>query len=434
MVRGSWKTVLRQVDRLYTEGTSAGWGDGQLLSRFVAAREESNLAFEAIVQRHGPMVLAVCRRILSDHHDAEDAFQATFLVLARRAGSIAPHFSGSLGPWLHQVACRTAQKARVARRRRDVRERRAASRSETTIEAEAPTSLDHDEYRVLHEEVARLPEKYRAAIVLCYFEGLTHGQAAAALRWPVGTVRGYLARARDLLRTRLIRRSRARPGDHRFGFGPVLGGDPGTLARRRDASRHRRARSRLICGRAERRDRPESCTRSSPTDAARLDPSGAGSQRCWSGRVQDERTTRPGRSSEAGAVSGRTRPGETGSPRALDLFGDPLPYGAIARLGTNRFNHAYNVGPVAFTPDGNTIISYGGDGLARVWDVATGRLLRSIGGEETHGTRLFALSPDGKQMSSPSGQPMGIIACGTSRPGVNCDVSLFRSRRRTSPS
>ena len=87
-----------------------------------------------------------------------------------------------------------------------MRERRAASRSETTIEAEAPTSLDHDEYRVLHEEVARLPENYRAAIVLCYFEGLTHGQAAAALRWPVGTVRGYLARARDLLRTRLIRR------------------------------------------------------------------------------------------------------------------------------------------------------------------------------------------------------------------------------------
>jgi len=206
MVRGAWKTVIRDVDRLYAEGTSAGWSDDQLLSRFLTAREESNTAFEAIVRRHGPMVFEVCRRLLGNPDDAQDAFQATFLVLARRAGSIAPHPSGSLGPWLHQVACRTARKARVARRRREARERRAAGRTGTITQIEAPAFLDHDEYRILHEEVARLPEKYRAAVVLCYFEGLTHDQAAASLRWPVGTVRGYLARARDLLRTRLVRR------------------------------------------------------------------------------------------------------------------------------------------------------------------------------------------------------------------------------------
>ncbi len=158
MVRGLWKTVIRDVDHLYTEGTVAGWSDDQLLSRFITARDESNLAFETIVRRHGPMVLEVCRRLLGNHDDAQDAFQATFLVLARRAGSIAPHPSGSLGPWLHQVACRTAHKARVARRRRQARERRAADRAATIGQVEHPTSFDHDEYRVLHEEVARLPE------------------------------------------------------------------------------------------------------------------------------------------------------------------------------------------------------------------------------------------------------------------------------------
>ncbi len=90
MVRGLWKTVIRDVDHLYTEGTVAGWSDDQLLSRFITARDESNLAFETIVRRHGPMVLEVCRRLLGNHDDAQDAFQATFMVLARRAGAIAP--------------------------------------------------------------------------------------------------------------------------------------------------------------------------------------------------------------------------------------------------------------------------------------------------------------------------------------------------------
>ena len=207
MVRGTWTTVLRDIDRLYVEGTSAGSSDEQLLSRFTAMRERSELAFESIVRRHGPMVLEVCRRILGgDHHAAEDAFQATFLVLARRAGSITVRPSGSLGPWLHEVACRTAWKARVACSRREAREQYAARKSEAVVFTIDQDRVDDDMYRVLHEEVSRLPPKYRAPIVLCYFEGRTHDQAAASLGWPVGTVRGYLSRARDLLRIRLIRR------------------------------------------------------------------------------------------------------------------------------------------------------------------------------------------------------------------------------------
>src|SRR5262245_17076700 len=129
----SWNTVLRQVDRLFVEGTSTGWGDDQLLTRFVAARDESNLAFETIVRRHGPMVLEVCRRVLSDHHAAEDAFQATFLVLARRAGSIALRSRGSLAPWLHQVAHRTAKKSLVAVLRRKARESRVAKHEHDVV-------------------------------------------------------------------------------------------------------------------------------------------------------------------------------------------------------------------------------------------------------------------------------------------------------------
>ncbi len=127
MVRGVGEAVIRDVNRLFAEGTAAGASDEQLLSRYIAARDRSSLAFEAIVRRHGPMVLETCRRLLDgDHHAAEDAFQATFLVLARRADSIVTHASGSLGPWLHEVACRTARKARIERFRHEKRDLRAA--------------------------------------------------------------------------------------------------------------------------------------------------------------------------------------------------------------------------------------------------------------------------------------------------------------------
>ena len=126
MAQVTWKKVARQFDRLYEEGSATGCSDDQLLSRFTAAREESELAFEAIVRWHGPMVLEVCRCVLGDRHAAEDAMQSTFLVLARRAGSIAVRSGGSLGPWLYGVAYRTAREARRSAMRRRARERRAA--------------------------------------------------------------------------------------------------------------------------------------------------------------------------------------------------------------------------------------------------------------------------------------------------------------------
>jgi HlyD family secretion protein len=199
-VRGS---TLRQIHALYTVGTLAGLGDGPLLEQFATLRgEAAELAFAAIVARHGPMVWRICRRVLRDEHDAQDAFQATWLVLARKAGSIRDR--GSVGNWLFGVASRVSLDARAASLRRRLHERRyAASQADLAL---AEDRDGHDLGAVLHEELRRLPERYRTAIVLCYLEGLSHEEAALRLGRPVGTVRSRLARGRERLRARLAGR------------------------------------------------------------------------------------------------------------------------------------------------------------------------------------------------------------------------------------
>jgi RNA polymerase sigma factor (sigma-70 family) len=178
--------------------------DGQLIERFLTRGDQA--AFESLVARHGPMVLGVCRQVLGDLHDAEDAFQATFLVLARSAGQIVKR--EVLGSWLYGVAYRIAVRARVDAAGRHARERPIAE----VVAVGADDDRDRRELQaVLHEEVNRLPEKYRSPIVLCYLEGQTHEEAAEALCWPVGTVKGRLARARALLQTRLGHRGLAVP-------------------------------------------------------------------------------------------------------------------------------------------------------------------------------------------------------------------------------
>ena len=202
MSDGRNSTVVRHFGRIFGPGTATGLSDGQLLDRFASGRDEA--AFEALLIRHGPMVLGTCRALLPDPNDADDAFQATFLVLARRAGAV--HVRGSLGPWLHGVSHRVARRGRADRARRNSR---LGDADLASLPGPPPDSDLADLRRALHEEVGRLPEKYRAPIVLCYLEGLTHDEAAASLRWPVGTVRGRLSRARDLLRPRLLRRGLA---------------------------------------------------------------------------------------------------------------------------------------------------------------------------------------------------------------------------------
>jgi RNA polymerase sigma factor (sigma-70 family) len=199
------KAAIRDLQALFGVGALGTLADGPLLDRFVERREEA--VFEAIIQRHGAMVWGVCRRVLRDHHDAEDAFQATFLVLARRAVSVMPR--DRLGDWLYGVAYRTAMKAKAMRAKR--------RRRETTV-PDVPESagMAHDRRDDLTEwldrDLSHLPEKYRIPIVLCDLEERTHQEAADQLGWPVGTLSGRLSRARAMLAKRLRRRGLAFSG------------------------------------------------------------------------------------------------------------------------------------------------------------------------------------------------------------------------------
>jgi RNA polymerase sigma factor (sigma-70 family) len=195
--------VVQHLRRAGLLRDAAQWTDGRLLESFVSRRDEA--ALEALVRRHGPMVWGVCRRVLGDHHDAEDAFQATFLVLVRRAASIRTN----CGSWLYGVAHRTALKARATRAKRRARERSA-------IEMPEPAVTEQDRWcdlqALLDQELSRLPEKYRTVIVLCDLEGKTGREAVRQLGCPEGTVASRLARGRRMLAKRLARRGLAVSG------------------------------------------------------------------------------------------------------------------------------------------------------------------------------------------------------------------------------
>jgi RNA polymerase sigma factor (sigma-70 family) len=191
--------VLRWLRGLAAPQEAGALTDAGLLERFAARREEA--AFAELVRRHGPLVLGVCRRLLRHDADAEDAFQATFLVLARRAGSITR--PGSLASFLYGVAQRVARKARTAAARRQAREE--PLHDQPAIK-ETPAWERHELQVVLDEEVGRLPERYRVPFVLCHLQGQTNEEAARQLGRPLGTVLAQLSRARARLRTRLARR------------------------------------------------------------------------------------------------------------------------------------------------------------------------------------------------------------------------------------
>ncbi|QJW97167.1 RNA polymerase sigma factor [Frigoriglobus tundricola] len=179
---------------------SAPASDALLLRAFITAQTED--AFAELVRRHGPMVLAVCRRVLSDDHDAEDAFQAAFLVLARKAGTLQGE---NVAGWLYGVAVRTARGVRVMRDRRRKHERASRGRQST----EPAMTADFDTARIIDEELAKLPEHLRDAVVLCELRGLPRQRAAAELGVPEGTLSSRLAAAKRKLAARLAARGLA---------------------------------------------------------------------------------------------------------------------------------------------------------------------------------------------------------------------------------
>ena len=207
MIRGASAAAVRQAQALFSVGSATGLSDDELIGRFLVHRDEAaEAAFAAIVARHGPMVRGVCGRSLADPRDVDDAFQATFLVLARRAGSI--RGGQSLGRWLFGVTRKVAARARMRAdrfRSEDIRGHEPPAPPDQTVE-------NRDLRRVIDEELARLPSTSREAVVLCHLEGLTHEEAASRLGWPVGTVRSRLARARKRSVPKVLRVGEPAPG------------------------------------------------------------------------------------------------------------------------------------------------------------------------------------------------------------------------------
>ncbi len=359
--------------------------DRELLKRFVAQKEEA--AFAVLVERHGRMVIGVCQRVLGDSHLAEDSFQATFIVLARRAASLG--FNGSVAPWLYGVAQRIALKAKAQTRLRQDRERRFANmpRAET---------LDYRTWQevrcVLDEEIGLLPEKYRAALVLCYFEGKSQERAAQELGWPKGTLARRLSRGRDLLRQQLTRRGitlsagmlaaalcdnvstaalssglvmKTVMGATLVAAGQIMAG--GYLSARALALVDEAMTTMLgIKGKL-----------ALVLLALGLGFGGAG----WAAFGGSENNR------ENSAVLARPQavPPMAGAPLeraafvAADQFGDPLPEGAMARLGTVRFHYTGWVGQVAFSPDGTRLACIDSAGI-RVLENPSGRPVRIFHG------------------------------------------------------
>ena len=399
MSSASVEDLGRRFSRLFGAGSSVGLTDRELLERFAHRQDDAaEAAFETLLVRHGAMVLTVCRQVLDDSHAAEDAFQATFLVVVRRAASLRVREPGCLGAWLHRVAYRIAAKTRLEAARRRAREHRVAREA-----IERPSlAIEHAELQTLvHEEVNRLPAKYRAPLVLCYFEGRTHDEAAAALGWPVGTVRGRLARARDLLRARLTRRGLAPSGW--IGttlFEPAVRITPSVrLLEATVAAAIRGMPAAAACAIANTVLRSllvARLTASIAVLAIVLTTTGLG---MFLRAGPPGQPRRPPDSTAAPAASPRNQ------SAVLDHRSDPLPQHARARLGIVPFHEGSPVKQVLYAPDAKSLITVDVTHVVHVWDAKTGDIVGRIGDakadfREVSYSREIALSRDGNTLAT----------------------------------
>jgi RNA polymerase sigma factor (sigma-70 family) len=413
--------ILLDIHTLYTRGTMVGRTDAELLERFLArGAGDAEDAFAALVARHGPMILGVCRRMLPASHDAEDAFQATFLVLARRAGTIVRR--DRVASWLYGVAVRTAQVAR----RRALRSRAAERRLMDASKVEpGPPEEDREELLpILDEELNRLPQRYRAALVACELEGKSRREAALQLGIPEGTLSARLARGRKMLRDRMRRRGAT------LGLGPIAG-QLGLLAENAVPERlidlivraaladgvGAAAVATAVSSLAERVVRRMLLARLTLIAAVLLTTAaGAVTAVALGGPARDD----PGGAAPEGPVAG-----------GRDRFGDPIPAGAVARLGSVRFRNDGPLSVLSFSPDGRTLLTVSNESTMRLWETATGRLLReSRPVVRGLSIQAAAVSPDGRLIAIDGSRRLEGDAPGFDRIRLFVDVATGKEVRR----
>jgi RNA polymerase sigma factor (sigma-70 family) len=399
--------VLQHLRKILTAQETEQLSDRELLRRFAQERDEA--AFATLVRRHGPMILHACQRVLHNWHDAEDAFQAAFLVLARKAGS--RKWNESVGTWLYLVAYRLALKIRASQ---DRRLPRAARRVEHSSEDPVAVASDRELCGVLDEELSRLPEKCRAPLVLCALEGFSRDEAARQLGLSLGTFRRRLEQGRALLRQRLERRGLPLSAI----FAAVLGTEeaaqasvPLALAQSAVQTAMRAALGKtvpaaLVSSRAA--VLAEAALRSmclsklkigvAAVLAVCLAGAGVGFALQWTpaSKPAEEKSSQPerGPKQEAGRLPDKAK------PPALDRYGDPLPPDAVARLGTSRFwCGTMQPNQIVFSPDGGTILAADWCG-GFVYDAASGKQFRHIRApaDKRHIDSASA-SPDGKYLA-----------------------------------